>query len=196
MSTKNSNDSGGKFLQAVIASDPDDQEVPVRKDLSAGTVNSVPSEDPELPAPGRARLEALFSADPLMAQLGAELVIWSPGAATVQVTMNDNHTNFLGGGHGGIIFSLGDIAMSFASNGYGRLALATQIDISYHRGVRPGDLVVATATEISRTRRFGHHRVELKVNDRLVATATGTSYRTDEWHFGAEIWPDEWREKY
>lgn len=170
--------------------------VPVCSDFLEGTVNSVSSEDQELPAQGRNRLELLFSADPLMAQLGAELIVWSPGAATVQATMNETHTNFLGGGHGGILFSLGDIAMSFASNGYGRLALATQIDISYHRGVRPGDLVVATATEISRTRRFGHHRVELKVNERLVASATGTTYRTDDWHFGEEIWPAEWREKY
>ena len=170
--------------------------MPVRGDLSAGTVNSVSNEAPELPANGRARLEELFRADPLMDQLGAELLTWSPGIATVQATVQDSHTNFLGGGHGGILFSLGDIAMSFASNGYGRQAVATQIDISYHRGVGPGDLVIATVTEISRTRRFGHHRVELKVNEQLVASATGTTYRTDKWHFGAEIWPEEWREKY
>jgi len=170
--------------------------VPVRGDCLEGTVNSVSNEVQELPAEGRDRLDALFRSDPLMSELGAELLAWSPGLATVQAIVQVAHTNFIGGGHGGIVFSLGDIAMSFASNGYGRQALATQIDISYHRGVRPGDLVVATASEISRTRRFAHHRVEMKVNERLVASATGTTYRTDEWHFGAEFWPDEWRGKY
>ena len=42
--------------------------VPVCSDFLEGTVNSVSSEDRELPAQGRNRLELLFSADPLMAQ--------------------------------------------------------------------------------------------------------------------------------
>ena len=135
----------------------------------------MPNDSDELPENARQQLDDLFRSDPLMDQLGA---------------------NFLRGGHGGIMFSLGDIAMSFASNGYGRQSVATQIDISYHRGVRPGDTITATASEISRTRRFAHHRVELIVDDRLVASATGTTYRTDEWILGPDIWPDEWREKY
>ena len=159
-------------------------------------MNSVPNNSDELPENARQQLDELFRSDPLMDQLGAELLMWSPGNASVQATIEVAHTNFLGGGHGGIMFSLGDIAMSFASNGYGRQSVATQIDISYHRGVRPGDMITATASEISRTRRFAHHRVELTVNDRLVASATGTTYRTDEWILGPDIWPDEWREKY
>ena len=132
-------------------------------------MNSVSNEVQQLPAEGRERLDALFRSDPLMSGLAAELLSWSPGLATVQAEVQVAHTNFIGGGHGGIVFSLGDIAMSFASNGYGRQALATQIDISYHRGVLPGDVIIATASEINRTRRFGHHRVEMKVNERLVA---------------------------
>ena len=170
--------------------------MPVRHHRRAGTVNSAPSTPDELPDDIRHQLDALFRSDPLMAQLGVELLMWSPGIARVQATVNDSHTNFLGGGHGGILFSLGDIAMSFASNGYGRQAVATQIDISYHRGVRPGDVVVATASEISRTRRFAHHRVDMEANDRLVASATGTTFRTDEWLLSPEIWSDEWRQTY
>ena len=159
-------------------------------------MNSVPNNIDELPENARQQLDELFRSDPLMDQLGAQLLTWSPGNACVQATIEVAHTNFLGGGHGGIMFSLGDIAMSFASNGYGRQSVATQIDISYHRGVRPGDMITATASEISRTRRFAHHRVELTVNDRLIASATGTTYRTDEWLLGLGVWPNEWREKY
>ena len=131
-----------------------------------------------------------------MHQLGGSLVSWSPGQSTVTASIDKSHTNFIGGGHGGILFSLGDIAMSFASNGYGRQCLATQINISYHRGVLPGDLIAAVATEINRTRRFAHYRLDLSVEKKLVASATGTTYRTNEWHFGDEAWPDTWREKY
>ena len=170
--------------------------VPVLGDLLASTVIAVPTQIDGLPDGERKRLDALFRTDPLLEQLGAELLEWRPGAAIVRATIQLAHTNFLGGGHGAILFSLGDVAMSFASNGYGRQAVATHIDISYHRGVQPGDLVTATVTEISRTRRFGHHRVELAVGDRLVASATGTTYRTDDWHFGADQWSEEWRAKH
>ena len=161
-----------------------------------GTVIAVPIEIDELPSEGRERLDELFRSDPLMHQLGGALVSWSPGQSTVTAAIDKSHTNFIGGGHGGILFSLGDIAMSFASNGYGRQCLATQINISYHRGVLPGDLIAAVATEINRTRRFAHYRLDLSVEKKLVASATGTTYRTNEWHFGDEAWPDTWREKY
>lgn len=170
--------------------------VPVPGDLSASTVIAVPIPINGLPDGERQRLDALFRTDPLLEQLDAELLEWHPGTAIVRATIQIAHTNFLGGGHGGVLFSLGDLAMSFASNGYGRQAVATHIDISYHRGVQPGDLVTANVTEISRTRRFGHYRVELMVSDRLVASATGTTYRTDDWHFGTNQWSEEWRAKH
>ena len=170
--------------------------MPVLGDLSASTVIAVAATPNKLPKEENERLDALFRSDPLLEQLGAELVEWGPGVAVVRAAIQRAHTNFLGGGHGGIIFSLGDVAMSFASNGYGRQAVATQIDISYHRAVQAGDLVVATAPEVSRTRRFAHHRVELTVAERLIASATGTTYRTDDWHFGADQWSDEWRAKH
>ena len=85
--------------------------------------------------------------------------------------------------------------MSFASNGYGRQCLATQINISYHRGVLPGDLIAAVATEINRT------------HD---SRTTGSNYRPRSWWrvlpgppieptsgtLVDEAWPDTWRETY
>ncbi|MCP5025116.1 MAG: PaaI family thioesterase [Actinomycetia bacterium] len=140
------------------------------------------------------RLDALFRSDPHSAHLGALLIEWSLDHASVGCTIGDHHTNFLGGGHGGVVFSLADIAMSFAGSSDGRVAMAVQIDISYMRGVRPGDHLVATATVTNRTRRFAHASVEVSAGDRLVAAATGVNYRTDEWHFGANAWPQSWRD--
>jgi len=146
-----------------------------------------------LPDDLRVRLDNLFRSDPAAAQLGVELDSWSPGHAVINAVLTDSHTNFMGVGHGGVLLTLGDIAMSYASNGYGRVAVAIQIDVAYHRAVGSGDEVVATATEISRTRRFANHRLELHVGDLLVCSATGITYRTDEWHFGPDAWTETWR---
>ncbi len=141
----------------------------------------------------RGRLDGLFRSDPMAGSLGAELVGWEPGHATVRATIADGHANFLGVGHGGILLTLADIAMSFASNGFGRVAVAVNLDVSYHRKVAPGDEVVATATQVDRSRRIAHHRLEARVGDLLVCSATGITYSTAEWHFGADAWPEGWR---
>jgi len=156
----------------------------------------VAKSDAELPNDRRQELDQMFRSDPFAASLDAEIITWGPGFATVSALITERQTNFLGGGHGGILFSLGDIAMSFASNGYGRKALAVQIDIGYHRGVFQGDEVIATASETSRTRRFANYRLELHVAEKLVGSATGITFRTDEWHFGENLWPEEWRSRH
>jgi acyl-CoA thioesterase len=142
--------------------------------------------------PAVQRLDALFRSDPTTDTLGARIVDWGPGSAVVECEVTAAHLNFVGVGHGGFLFTVGDIAMSFASNGYGRIALAIRIDISFMKGVSLGDLVRAEATTTHASRRLGHHRLLLTVDDALVAEATGTTFRTDEWHFGRESWPSDW----
>lgn len=138
------------------------------------------------------RLLDWFRQDPMASSLGAELVECEPGRAVVTATVRDDQVNFLGVGHGGLLFTLGDIAMAFASNAYGRVALALRLDITFMSGVGPGDTLVATASTPKITRRFGHHQLDVHVNDELVARANGTTYRTDDWHFGSEAWPESW----
>ena len=128
----------------------------------------------------------------MAASLGAELVEWSIGAASVRVEVGADQVNFLGGGHGGVLFTLGDLAMSYASNSYGRIAVAIRIDISYLKAVAPGDELLATAYTQSVSRRFGHHQLDVHRGDSLVAQAVGTTFRTDDWHFGREAWPEDW----
>ncbi len=147
----------------------------------------------DLPDDLRRRLDDLFRSDRVATRLGTELLHWHPGHATVSTVVDNPDANFMGVIHGGTLFTLADIALSFASNGHGRIALAIQVDIAYHRGVTPGDEVIATATETSRTRRIANHHLELHVGEELVGSATGITYRTDEWHFGSDSWPEEWR---
>ena len=148
---------------------------------------------PKLPAELAERLDALFRSDRYARQLGVELVEWSLGRAVVSGQVRADHVNFVGMGHGAFTFALADIAMSFASNSHGRICPAIHADISFLRAARPDDVLVATATVVEMTRRVS--RIELKVtaDGRSIAAATGTTYRTDDWHFGTEAWPEAWR---
>ena len=141
-------------------------------------------------------LNQIFSSDPTAKSMGVTSFDWALGEASVRSTLTESFTNFLGVGHGGFLFSLGDIALSFASNSYGRKSLAMKVDVTYHRGVQVGDEVVASATEVSRSRRFASYQLELHVGDELVASATGLTFRTEEWHLGEEVWPEDWKRKY
>ncbi len=147
-----------------------------------------------LPEGLASRLDALFRGDAHARSLGIELVSWDVGAAVVQARLTPDHHNFLGSGHGAFTFSLADVAMSVASNSEGRICPAVHIDIAYLRAVRNGDVLVATATTTADSRRLGRLRLEVTVDGRPVASATGTTYRTDDWHFGAEAWPADWRD--
>ncbi|MCP3987702.1 MAG: hotdog fold thioesterase [Actinomycetia bacterium] len=139
------------------------------------------------------RLDASFRRDPHAAHLGIEIISWAQGSATVGCTITEGHTNFLGGGHGGVMFSLADVAMSIASNTVGRITVAVQVDISYLRRVVPGDRLTATATVTNTSRRLTHIDIEVMAGERKVSAATAIGYRTDDWLFGAEAWPDSWR---
>ncbi|MBT4010337.1 MAG: hotdog fold thioesterase [Actinobacteria bacterium] len=75
----------------------------------------------------------MFVNDPVAKKLGANLLEWGSGKATVELAINKYHTNFLGSGHGGVLFTLGDIAFSYACNSYGRKSLAIHVSLDYHR---------------------------------------------------------------
>ena len=139
------------------------------------------------------RLDALFRADPYAKRLGVEIVQWSVGSATIAATVGDDQVNFVGVGHGGLIFSLADIAMSVASNSEGRISLAISFTIDFQRATSPGDRIEVTATTVNQTRRLSTHEAVAMVGDRRVGSGRGITYRIDDWHFGADAWPEEWR---
>ncbi|MCP3913090.1 MAG: hotdog fold thioesterase [Actinomycetia bacterium] len=152
------------------------------------------------PLPGAhenwADLDALFRADTLARTLDIELVDWSAGQARVSAVPSTEHCNFLGGVHGGFIYSAADVAMSVASNSWGRMAVALSIDMQYAAGGRPGDELEFVATEQTRSRRIGNYRLVVSRGERTIATATGLTYRTDDWVLGAGAWSGDWRSRY
>lgn len=125
----------------------------------------------------RARIEELLGADSYARSLGVELVEVRPETIVVGLDVTETHTNFLGVGHGGMVFSLADCAFSLGSNAAGDRAVAIDTHLVLTAATRPGDRLEAVVSESSRGRTLGTYRVEVTRRDgRVVGLFTGTVY--------------------
>lgn len=130
-----------------------------------------------------AYLDMVRRRDKFVAALGIEVVSAAPGRATTRIAVGDSHINFFGVGHGGMIFSLADTAFGVAANTHGRIAAMIDAHLTLTQGVNLGDILTASAEEVSRSRRIAVYRCEITRSrggeDRTIATFTGTVYQTD-----------------
>lgn len=125
----------------------------------------------------RESVAGLLADDTYANGLGIELVDVSDEEITIAMEVDDSHTNFLGGGHGGIVFSLADCALSLASNSTGEQALAIDTHLVLTSATRPGDRLEARIREVSRGRTLGTYRADVtNAAGRKVALFTGTVY--------------------
>ena len=116
-----------------------------------------------------------MDSDPYAKELGVDLVRVTSDEITLSLEVTDRLTNFLGLGHGGVVFSLADIGMSYASNVQEGTSLAVDAHLILTAPIRSGDRLVARITEISRGRALGTYRAEMTRSDgRTVGSFTGT----------------------
>ena len=126
------------------------------------------------------RVMRLAARDPFVTFVGVRCVSAGKGCATVELDVGDAHINFNGRCHGGAIFTLADTAFGLASNSHGMIAAGIDAHITYHVAAIRGDRLIATATEVSRTRRIAVYRIDVKRADgALIAGFTGTVYILD-----------------
>lgn len=129
------------------------------------------------------RVKKLANRDPFVNYLGAEFTEVGPGSAVARMTLGEQHMNFIGTCHGGVLFSLADAAFGLASNSHGRLAAAVDGHIGFTAPANVGEQLVATAREVNRSKRIGTYRVDVHRGDGSpVATFTGTVYITTREH--------------
>jgi acyl-CoA thioesterase len=145
----------------------------------------------------RAPLEAVFL-DPWTGLLGARLVDWGGGRATFRLETAGGHLNFVGSVHGGVLFSLADLALGVACNSWGRICVALTVEIQFLSAPQDGEVLVATAVERSRTRRTAAYGVDVisEADGALRASFQAMVFRTGRWHLGEDAWPEEWRAAY
>jgi acyl-CoA thioesterase len=123
----------------------------------------------------RACADAMWQDDDASKGLGMEIRQIKPGEATLTMTVQPQMVNGQGIAHGGFIFLLADSAFAFACNSHNERAVAAQCNISFIRPGKLGDLLIATAREISRTGRSGIYDVRVTVDDTPIAELRGHS---------------------
>jgi acyl-CoA thioesterase len=125
-----------------------------------------------------AELRERILADPWARALGVELVELRPGYCRVALQLQPHMVNFQGMPHGGVVFSLADVAFGAACNSHGPAAVALTMTIGYLSAARPGARLVAEARERKQGRRAGFY--DIMVTDdggALVATVHCVSHR-------------------
>ena len=123
----------------------------------------------------RACADAMWREDDASKGLGMEIAEVGPGRATLTMTVAPHMVNGQRIAHGGFIFLLADSTFAFACNSRNERAVAAQCDIAFIRPGKLGDVLVATAREISRNGRSGIYDVRVTAGDTVIAEFRGHS---------------------
>jgi acyl-CoA thioesterase len=123
----------------------------------------------------RACADAMWKEDDASGALGMKIIEIGPGRATLTMTVRPDMVNGQRIAHGGFIFTLADSAFAFACNSHNERAVAAQGSITFIKPGKLGDVLVATAREISRNGRSGIYDVRVTVGDDVIAEFRGHS---------------------
>ena len=108
---------------------------------------------------------------------GIEVLQAEGGTAKVQMELKSEHLNGAQMAHGGLIFTLADVAFAAAANSREGLAVAINANISFLKAAKEG-LLTATAKEVSLGKRLASYSIDVTdEKDVLIATFQGMVYR-------------------
>ena len=125
----------------------------------------------------------MIARDAFTRWLGVELVTVRPRACTLRMRVRADMLNGFGVSHGGIVFSLADSALAFASNTHGHVTVSVDNTISYPVSVELNDELIAVAEEETAGTRLAFYRVTVARQDgTCVALMHATVYRTPHKH--------------
>ena len=79
--------------------------------------------------------------------------------------------------HGGVIYSLADIAFELASNSHGIDAVGVTTNMQFHKAAKVGDTLEAVAIEIHLGRKIATYEVKVLSGEKLIGSFIGTVYR-------------------
>ncbi|WP_396613505.1 PaaI family thioesterase (plasmid) [Haloferax sp. S1W] len=126
----------------------------------------------------QAEIRDRASNDPFCDHVGIELADFGEGYAETTLTLDEDHLNFHGTPHGGVIYTLADAAFAAASNSHGDAAFALETNISYLAAAEVGDTIRAVAEETHLGGRTAEYEVVVSddAGDRI-ATFRGRVYK-------------------
>ena len=108
-----------------------------------------------------AKITESFDADPYAASQGMVLEEVTESSVSVTMVVREDHVNFLGGTHGGVVFSVADCAFALASNAYPDDAVAIDTHLAITARTEVGDTLTATAVEQTRGRSLATYSVDV-----------------------------------
>lgn len=126
------------------------------------------SEDHGAQATAEAAVRRMDAADAVAPSLGVKVLTVGPGHAEVAMTPTPAMVNGAGVLHGGYLFMLADIALAYAANSHGPVAVARSCEIEFLAPGVPGQDLRAAATERRRLPRGGIYDVAVTAADGTV----------------------------
>lgn len=111
--------------------------------------------------------------------LGMVVEAIAPGHARLSMTVRGDMINGHDLCHGGLIFTLADSALAFASNARNHVTVAAAAEIHFLSPARQGETLIAVAQERASTGRTGLYDVEVRdsASGRIVALFRGRAQR-------------------
>ena len=130
-----------------------------------------------------------FERDNYAKSLGIILDKLTDDAIQMHVQLREDMLNMYNRPHGGIIYSLADVAFSVLGNNKNNISVGLDCSITYHASPDPGTMLVVEGKILSNSRRTAAFLFEVFTEKEgmriLVATMKSVSYRT-----GKSIDPD------
>ncbi|WP_319825497.1 hydroxyphenylacetyl-CoA thioesterase PaaI [Thalassovita sp.] len=126
----------------------------------------------------------MWAGDRATQAAGMTLVEIAPGRAVITMPVREDMVNGHQICHGGYIFTLADSAFAFACNSYNKSVVAQENSITFLSPGRLGEVLTATAQEVSLTGRSGVYDAVVTGEDgRKVALFRGLSRQIKGQHF-------------
>ena len=104
-----------------------------------------------------------------------------PGYAVVEMEPQQDVINIFGMTHGGAIFSLIDEAFQLSCNSHGQVAVALNVNVSYHKPSDISSRLKAISREIHLSNKTGTYEIKVyDESDTLIASCMALAYRKKE----------------
>lgn len=110
-------------------------------------------------------LRARIENEPWARALGIRYLELKRGYCRVSLTLQPHMVNFQGYPHGGVIFTLADVAFGAACNSHGEPAVALNVTLSFLTAARPGATLYAEGRELRQGRRAGFYEISVTTED-------------------------------
>ena len=119
----------------------------------------------------------MWSTDRASSGMGMHVAAIGPGSCTMTMTVREDMLNGYGNCQGGLMAALADSCFAFACNAYNEITVASGFNVEIMAPGRLGDVLTATAVEVSKAGRMGVYDVDVRnQRDERVAAFRGRSY--------------------